>query len=230
MSQQLGRGLFIAACLAFGLGMYVLLCHSIRKGQVAPSVALIVVTSPVIMAVCWLLIQRGQPKWPGLSHISFSAASDLLVIPAAAGVLATGWRRYGGDINPFFKGVGWLALMYIVGLAAGIGFHVMGGRADSASPILSERLHDSATSWMHNLGVTSALVATMLAMAIPLLTVSGGRVWGLVAIGVITAGWGVPLALDGLRMKLDHGSRWYFNPQWLDTQMDWSRWRPASRT
>ncbi len=230
MTEAMGRGLFITVVLLAGGGMYYLLSTSIMDGRPARSVMNVLLASPVLMAAAWLLVQRGQPAFSTftLKNISYAATiADLLVLTTLVWFLAKAWEYHYHSTRVFFDDWLWMGISYILGLCVGVFFHfILGGTPDSHSLVVSEQLHDSATSWAHNLGVMPAIAGAVIRTLIPLFFTRGALK---IAIGLallLIVGWGGLVMLDTYRATLPESNPWRFNPQWLDTVMYWARWRP----
>jgi hypothetical protein len=219
----IARNVFVVTMCAVAIVNYLVLTHFITQGRAVSSLFTVWVASPAVMFSVWLLIQQAQPSCCSFGSISYAAVlGDVLVLPAAAYIAALGWRASSSEMAAFWKSGWWMAIAFAVGLIGGICFHLMGGRSDSQSDILSERLHDSPLSWAHNIGVFPALLGALVCTLVPLLTVGSGRVWFFWALGIAVVGWGGLVVIDTVRMKLPTTSWWHFNPQWMDIEYDWS--------
>lgn len=223
MRQRTGRGLFVALVLFVGGWLFMALCSVVRSGQAWASVAIMLTTTVGLMSLTWLIMQRGNPRIRTMTSRDFSYAAilgDALVVPAVATITAMGWNAGNHGISAFWRSWVWTLLPAGFGLACGIAFHMMGGRSDSQSSVRTERLHDSATSWAHNLGSLPAIAGTFLCTVLPLFTNSASRAWAIAAVTLIAMWLGLA-AIDGARI-----ARGTFDPNWLDTEMSWGRWSP----
>lgn len=228
MNPSLGRLLFIAAVVLVAIGMFNMMVGAITSGRAALSILGVLAASPLVIGATWLLVQQGQPGVSSftLKNISYAAsAGDLLVLPIVVWLAATAWNRYGDQVPAFFKSDYWFAISLVAGFAIGTFAHLSGGRSNSNSLVLSEQLHDSATSWAHNLGVFPAIAGTLIYVLVPLLFVRDALLMAIIATCVLFVGWGSLVVIDNMRANLDPSNAWHFNPQWLDVRMDWARWR-----
>ena len=229
MDPNLGRWLFVVCVVIATIGLFTFMVWAVtvRKNWV---LSLWGAASVIALLVWSWAIQQYTPHldMTMLRHGSYAALlGDPLFIMPAIIVATLGWRAAGDAISPRWKHWLWPTFTMVCGFAFGIFMHIQGGVADSQSRHLGERLHDSATSWTHNLGVTPIFAATLACAIIPLLATKQTR-WrhGTLAILFVT-GWFILSIIDGQRAGLDPTSMWYFNPHWLDTEMDWSWWRPV---
>jgi hypothetical protein len=225
------RNVFVLVIVGVAIVMFALLTHFIKSGRPWMAATTVWVASPLVVLGVWWLVQKGQPYFSEMSFGSISYAAvvgDIVVLPAAAIVTAYGWKAAANEMAPFWKSGWWLAISSLIGLAAGIGFHLMGGPANSNSSELSVRLHDSPLSWAHNLGVFTALFGAFVFALVPLLFTAAGRSLGLLAVAIGIIGWGGLSVIDNIRMRLPLDSYWRFNPQWMDVDFDWRHWRPRT--
>ena len=231
MDGDLIRLLFVGGVIVAGGAAFAFISQATLQGRRITGALGILAASPLVMFTVWWAIQKGQPSLSGLSlaHASWSALSDFVVIPTAVAMAANGWRHmdyYRYEISEFWLSREWLILSYLIGFWIGLGLHLMGGHADSHSAVLSERLHDSATSWAHNLGVVPALAGTLIATIIPLFTTYAARKWAWLATACVAIWLGLAIA-DSVRAGLDPSNPLYFDPHWLDVVMDWRYFRPV---
>ncbi|HEU5187735.1 MAG TPA: hypothetical protein VFT87_04510 [Candidatus Saccharimonadales bacterium] len=226
------RLLFIAVAIAIGILNFWLLDRSIRLGRPWQSTLVVLIASPVVIVATWLFVQRATPAFstftPG--NISYAATfGDLLILTTVVALTARQWRLADGAVPEFFLGRTWLVISYGAGLLYGLITHfVLGGKPDSNSQVLGEQLHDSGTSWAHNLGVAPALAAALISTLVPLFFVPGDRMLALLITTILVVGWGGLVVFDIVRSQLDPSHPLYFNPQWLDVAMDWLHLRPRA--
>lgn len=226
------RLLFIAATVAVGAVSFGLLTYCMRLGRPMPSIGVVLIASPAVIVATWLFVQRGTPAIStfNLGNISYAATfGDLLFLTTVVGLTARQWQISSAAIPQMFSGRGWIAISFGAGLLYGLFTHyVMGGKPDSNSPHLGEQMHDSATSWVHNLGVTPAIAGAVFCMVIPLFFTPGARPAALVISAILVVGWGGLVVVDILRSQLDPSHPLFFSPQWLDVVMDWPHLRPRT--
>jgi hypothetical protein len=228
MSATIGRNLFVGMVLCFAAALYGCTTVAVQRGRPLISTGLMIVAGPVFMALVWVMLQHCQPSshnW-SLRNISYSAVvGDLFILPPVMALAALGWKHH-ERIAEFWKSPSWMVISFIIGLVLGIAFHLAGGRADSQSALLGQRLHDSATSWAHNLGVFPAIASALVYAIVPLIVTPASRTWGILILLVVVIAWGGLTVLDGIRAQLSNSNPWHFNQQWLDTEMDWRSWTP----
>lgn len=229
MDPDIGRGLFIACVVIATVAIYTFMVWGAVVRRTWWLSAIGVANTIALLTWAWM-IQGAIPRldMAALSHGSYAAIfGDLLFVTPAIIIATLGWRMAEDKIAPHWKHRLWPTFTLVCGFVFGIFMHIQGGVADSQSNDLGERLHDSATSWTHNLGVTPIFAATLACGIIPLLATKQSR-WrhGTLAMLFVT-GWFILSIIDGQRAGLDPTSMWYFNPHWLDAEMDWSLWRPA---
>lgn len=229
-SSRFGRAVFVGLMVGIGLGMFGGM-RIIRTGNTPGSVLLVYLSSLGLMLIVWALLQQGRPSFGSidLRQASFAALlGDTIVLPATIWLVTLSWKQLNHEaLHSFWLSGWWFWLSFLIGLSGGIGFHVMGGRADSRSPDQNVRLHDSPTSWAHNLGVFPALLATIVYTLLPLLVTSGAHrelAWW--ALGVVLVGWGGLSTLDWARMTFPAiFQSWRHNPHWLDSDYTaWIKW------
>lgn len=228
MSAKTGRNLFVALMVVIASVMSSVLAHKVMSGQAVPSFDWILIASAGLIVTVWLLVQRRQPalstfNWQTISYAA--VVGDTIVLPTLIVVDANGWESLGDAIGPFWKGWVWYSITLLIGLAVGIGLHKSGGKSDSKSFKIEERLHDSATSWAHNLGVVTTVGSVIPRTVIPLFTVSSGWLWAGITLVLLVFGWGGLVVADEIRRRQRK-----FDPHWLDTIMDWTHWRPLRPT
>lgn len=232
MDDNFVKSLFIVATVVTGFVNFGLMTYYVRHGHVRGSVLVVLVASPVAIIATWLLVQRATPGLGTFTfgNISYAATvGDLFILTTVVGLTANQWFRHVAAIPEFFKSGAWLAISFCLGLLYGVVTHfVIGGKPDSNSLIRSEQLHDSATSWVHNLGVTPAIAGAVLCTVVPLFFVPGGRLAATGITVILVFGWGGLVVLDMWRSQLDSSHPLHFNPQWLDVVMDWAHLRPRT--
>lgn len=220
------RAIFIGIVILLGLRMFLWLNQTITSGNAMSSLGLILIASPVMILAAWGLLQRGEPDYVRLTGLSAAGViGDIFVLTTAAFLLAKAWAKAAPMISEFWTSPTWLSISFLIGLIGGSLMHLQGGKSDSNSAILSERLHDSGTSWTHNLGVAPAIIAAIVSTLLPLLVylLQLPLVIGVIALLAI---WFALVQVDNFRAKLDSSDPWHFNPQVLDCEMDWEHWRP----
>ncbi len=229
MSAFTGKILFIIATLVLGGGCLTALTLSIMYGRALLSAALVLFTSPMAIAIVWVFVQDRQPSLANVTllNIPYSATVGEAALVVATWFTAKAWAKHGAAIADGWKSYGWLLIAGLIGLGVGIVFHLSGGRADSHSLSLDERLHDAATSWFHNLGIFMALTGALLATILPLLLTPVARGDGLMALCIVIVIWGGFAVIDQYRFHLPQSHPWWCNPHWMDVEMDWAHWRPA---
>lgn len=230
MPYLLARNSYVALVIVLGWAMFYLMSQGIVAGRWAYAAVMALVASPVLMLGSWLLLQRGTPNNFSFKHMSFAAVlGDIFVLPTAMILLALIWGRLSvGEMWSFWSTNGWLALSMAVGMSYGAWSHWKGGPSDSRSTIEAIQLHDSATSWMHNLGVAPALFATLFYALVPLI-MQWLQPQLTIAVILVLAAWLVMVWMDDFRSNLDPNHPWYFNPGWIDVVMNWPLWRPMGR-
>jgi hypothetical protein len=226
MDPELGRGLFVVvtALAAFNLyGAFTSLIErtpNIRQSAFVGGIIMLLGTVGIMGAA--YAVQRGNPELDAasLAHGSYAAmiGDPLLIVPAGA-IIAMGWYVARKHLPRWINTWWWHAFPICAGICLGMTMQQMGGRPDSLSSDIGERLHDSATSWAHNLGVVPAVAGMLIFGIVPLLAVRQTR-WRYGAVALIfVAGWLALVMLDS--------SRAGFDPHWLDVEMNWSKWAPA---
>lgn len=220
--DELHRFIFLlAGCAGPGFWLAWIGCQRSFGGMA--TFGLVVIGNVAIMANAWW-IQGAQPtlSLSGIIHYGSYAAIFDVFLAAGWGAQAYARRHAQLEISKlrFF-------VAYGVGLAVGWLFHLSGGDADSQSPDMGVRMHDSATSWAHNFGVMPAML-TIFICYFPQLrklwnTPSKRRYAVLPTSCLLIYGTGV--GLDQLRLRLPEPHPWHLNVHWLDvTGMDWQDW------
>jgi hypothetical protein len=225
MSPELGRWLFVITTVTIAFVTYTTFTNTIQR---ATSLRQSMLTSGVVMFAATVgimgvayAVQRGNPElsMTMLTHGSYAALiGDPFTMTPAALLIAAGWYAAREHLPHWVNAWWWRVIPFCIGLALGTAIHLQGGSSDSQSPYLSERLHDSATSWAHNVGVVPAVGAMLIFGLIPILAVRRTRWRYGLPVLLFVAMWMTLVVIDSNRIG--------FDPHWLDIEMYWSKWRP----
>lgn len=223
----MGRNPFVVLMLLYGICMFGLLVASIKGGHVVRTLILMLAASPVFGLFIWWRVQGAQPEVNWRQASAAGVIGDLVVLPAMMSLLALGCSRVDNQLDhTFWRSPSWYVTSYVLGLAGGVAFHfILGGRSDSHSANLAERLHDSPSAWAHDIGIFPALLGAAIFAILPLLVATTGTSrtlgWTALACGVVI--WGGLSALDMFRLHWDVGNPWRFDPHWveIDTKNLW---------
>lgn len=242
MPSDLGRLLFIALVFMVSLGAYTWSRQMIRSGRRVMS-AVFMYTEVVFLLLVWWIMQGSDPNFfaLSLSHMSWAAICDPTLFPILAVILATAYSKAQDPVQYMSMRAqrAWYWVPWLSGLAIGCGFHLGGGRSDSQSLILNERLHDSPMPWAHDLGAFSMYFGVFVSTIIPMLLKLNAKInnhlsqlakmrqkqgkrLALIALLLGAVVWGGASAADNIRMRLDPTHPEYFNPHWTDSdQVQW---------
>lgn len=227
MSATSGRLLFVVIVAIFAVIAAYLLGQATQIGDRFQAPMIMLIAGPAFMLMMWLLVQRGRAVTLDIRNISWAAVfGDLLVLTTVFWLLAMAYSKYGHWVDDFWTSKPWFAISMAIGFAVGFAVHIRGGKSDSSSPELTVRLHDSATSWAHNIGVFSAVIAVLVFTIVPLFTVAGARTWAVAVIAVLAVGMGGLMIADAKRASLPASHPLHHNTQWFDGEMEWEHWRP----
>ncbi|MEO5949996.1 MAG: hypothetical protein ABIQ04_00960 [Candidatus Saccharimonadales bacterium] len=129
---------FLVILMMYGVFMFLALVHSARRGDIAPSVLIIWLASPVLLAAVRLSLEREfdakliSPKTQAWSFLF----GDTISLPIVAGALALGWRSM--PIASRWYSPIWTIVSAALGICAGLAFHLMAvGETRAANAALS---------------------------------------------------------------------------------------------
>jgi hypothetical protein len=221
---QLGRAIFVLLVLGVALGLFMALTSAVRQGQLTRLVVLVLLTSPVLWLAVWAIVQGGYPDLPDWRGWSAAATvGDVVFLLTAIWLAATRWGTIGED--SVWRSNWWTVIAFTISLLGGVWFHfVLGGRSDSSSDVLRERLHDAPVSWAHNIGTFPVLLGAVIYTIVPLFF-TGHWKMAVFTFLIAVVGWGVCAAADTARAELPISDPSHFNSEWTNQPFDWSRWR-----
>lgn len=193
MSYQMG--LYIVFGL-YGPLMYWLLVMNVQRGEslIAPLVVLFV--SPILLTFLAVAVEgRTLSELFDPSKQSWAFMfGDSLALTAAAAIAALAWPRI--PQRSWFAGWWWVDISALVGLAAGIRFHLAdstGYRAVGAGLLL-----DSPTKIAHDLVTYPVLFGALLCVGLPLLRYRSWHTWAFLLCILVWVGLGVADGQRGL--------------------------------
>lgn len=226
MSSELGRWLFVLTVVAAAFVIYIAFLVAIQR---AASIHQSMLLSGIIMLAATVgimgaayAIQRGNPELTitTITQGSYAAlVGDPFAMTPAALIIAAGLYTAREHLPRWVTSWWWRTMPFCIGLVLGAAIHLQGGASDSESANLGERLHDSATSWAHNVGVVPAAGAILIFGLVPILAVRQTRWRHSLPVLLFVVIWMALVAVDSNRAG--------FDPHWLDIEMDWSKWRPV---
>ena len=219
-------GFVLVFCVGPGLLLSWVICRRLLSG--VATFALVLFGNLAIMVNAWW-VQGAQPVMSFdniIHHGSYAAIFDI-VLAISLGTQAGARRHAQPHLKKWMTNRWWFFTACSGGITLGLFFHYgIGGASDSQSPDLSVRMHDSATSWAHNLGVMPA-IAAMLIYYCPQLyklwTTSGVRRYAVLPTACLLI-YFTGVILDQLRIKLPASHAWHLNVHWLDVPgVEWDR-------
>lgn len=175
----------------FGLVLYVSLVGFAVRGEAMGAPCMVILASPLgLLVVAAALEMRTPPEVINFQTGSWSLMiGDTFVLTTAAAVAALSWRK--APVKSPRIAVWWVVLCAFIGLAAGIGFHLLDGVGYRA--VGAEALLNSPTKLFHDFVSYPVLFGGLLCVGLPVLRRKSWHRW--VLLGCIAA-WAVLVGLD----------------------------------
>lgn len=205
MTARIPHSAFIVLMAVYAVFVFYGLVRSVINDHLVLAVVFALLASPVPMALTRLFIEDGSVR--DMYDVRLQSWTflfgDVFALPFAAAMATLGWQSLDKVGGHWYTSHIWLFASAVIGVLAGISFHVMDSGAYRAAG--AEVSLNTPTKLFHDFGAYPILFGAIVCVGVPLLvhTVDSSFPWvhfdvqpyaGLMLIGIL--GWAAFAALD----------------------------------